>query len=144
MQVTFNIADTLTANIRGTMVERDLTALPTEALVYIFQYGFQRINNDSAGQNKGEDAVANSDKKWKALTEGKIRASSTRTTDELGKECRRVAAERVDAAAKAKGVKLDADNRKALVAKLAATEAIINVAKANLATMAEIDIDLDF
>ena len=143
MQINITIADTLTANIRGTMVERDLTVLPPEALAYIFQYGFQRINNDSAGQNKGEDAVANSDKKWTALVSGKIRASSTRTTDELGKECKRLAEIAVKAAIAAKGLTVDKDNLKALVAKHANTEAIIKKALANLAANAEMEIELD-
>ena len=143
MQLSITIADTLTANIRGTMVERDLTVLPPEALAYIFQYGFQRINNDSAGANKDEAAVANSDKKWAALVSGKIRASTTRTTDELGKECKRLAELAVKARLKELGKTVDKDNMKALIEKYAKVEAIVAKAKANLAESADMELDIE-
>ena len=143
MQLNITIADVMTANIRGTMVERDLTVLPPEALAYIFQYGFQRINNDSAGANKDEAAVANSDKKWAALVSGKIRASGTRTTDELGKECKRLAEIAVKAAIKAKNATVDKDQLKALIAKHAASATIVAKAKVNLEATADMELDIE-
>lgn len=143
MQVTIEVADTMTAYVRKTGVERDMTKLPTAALVKIFEYGFQRINNDAGAVGKDEttaDALAKADKKWNALVSGDIRVTRASGGDPVAREAKRLAEQSVKTAAAKQGKKLSKEDLAELVKQYAAREDVIAKAKANLEDVIEVEI----
>ncbi len=83
----------------------DLAAMPDESLNYIFMYGLKQVLADAHSQAKTKDeATAMSEKKLAALYEGKFRVSSSRTSDPVLKEAKRLAGIALDGALAAKGL----------------------------------------
>ena len=147
MDITLHIPDTMTARVRKVAVQRTMTSLPQIALQAIFAYGFQRINNDAGavGKNESDDAaVAKSDKRWNSLAAGILRASPIREGDPVRAAAVKIATAKVNAAAKAKGLKpTAADVRKMALALIEKDESIMAVAKSNVAAVAGLDTEVD-
>lgn len=70
----------------------DINKLPQEALAYIFAYGLKQCLNDSRSAAKTEgEAQGMVQKKLDALYAGTIRSVSTRTSDPVMAEAKRLA-----------------------------------------------------
>jgi hypothetical protein len=102
------------------MIAIDLAKMPAESLAYIFGYGLKQVLADAHSAAKdAETAKQLSLKKLDALYEGKIRASSGRTSDPVLAEAKRLAKAAIEAALKAKKQTAEAKAITEAVAKLA-------------------------
>jgi hypothetical protein len=150
MQVTLNIPDIMVARVRKHVVERDMTVMQQVAFNKIFEYGFQRVNNDAGAVGKDEslaDALAKSQKRWDSLCAGILRASPVRESDPVKAEAMRICIAAVENAIRKAGKKV-ADFKAAQVRAraekhLAANPAIMETAKANVAATAALDVEVD-
>lgn len=69
-----------TARVRGVPFTVDTGDLPAVSRVRVYEYGLQRILNDSVASAKSDDeALALAQKRWNNLVAGIARASSPRT-----------------------------------------------------------------
>lgn len=93
------IPESFTAKVHGTDFKMDaLHDLPLASLRKIFEYGAQRIMNDSTASGKDEaERMALANKRWDNLKGGIIRATGSRTGDPV----KRRALELAEAAVKA-------------------------------------------
>jgi len=137
----------LTAIVRKThRFECDLADLPQVSLDKIIAYGFQQLLNDAAAPAKNESEIdALVQKRLDNLRAGVLRAATVRVGDPVAREAKSIATAKVSAALKAKGLgpKSDGVDFAKLVVDLAARDDIVAMAKANVAAVAELDIDIE-
>jgi ABC-type Zn uptake system ZnuABC Zn-binding protein ZnuA len=102
------------------LIEVNLAEMPLNALEYIFAYGLKQVLTDAHSTAKTPDeAKAMTGKKLDALMRGEVRMQSSRTSDPVLAEAKRLAKVKIDAALKAKGIKAEAKAITEAVAKLA-------------------------
>lgn len=86
------ITDQFVAHVRKQPVKINPTELPDNSVRKVFEYGLQRILNDSsAGADTPEEAVAQAMKRWDALKKGIIRQARTGGGDPVAREAMRLA-----------------------------------------------------
>lgn len=116
------IPSSFTAKVRGVDFPiANIEQLPVASLRKIFEYGLQRISNDSAASAKtDEEAVNLAKKRWANLESGIIRASGSRIGDPVKRRAMELAMNAVAGSVKFKAwyteAKLKASD-KAVVAK---------------------------
>lgn len=91
-----------TAKVRGVDFPiNDIQSLPVASLRKIFEYGLQRISNDSAASAKtDEEAVQLATKRWDNLRNGVIRAAGHRNGDPVKRRAMELAEAKVATAPK--------------------------------------------
>lgn len=146
--------DQFTAKVRGVDFTVDLDQLPANSLAKVFEYGMQRILNDSAANAKtDEEATAMAQKRWDNLVSGVLRASPNREGNPIKAEAKRIALAKVAQAPKFRawlaenGLKASDKLAKAKQVEMADTLAqrddILALAKANVDAAKGLDIDID-
>lgn len=102
------------------MLDVKLEEMPTAALEYILAYGLKQVLTDAHSSAKTPDeAKALTEKKLAALMRGEVRMQSSRTSDPVLAEAKRLAKAAIEAAMKAKGIKAEAKAIADAVAKIA-------------------------
>lgn len=105
LKIEFHVNETFTATVRkARKLEIDIKRLPPESRTYVFEYGLQRVINDSVGAVKrddytGEDAEAKwldacletAAKKLDGLYAGEFTLRQRATRDEVAIEMRAIA-----------------------------------------------------
>ena len=88
-----NVPASFTAKVRGVEFKiDDIQSLPVQSLAKIFEYGLQRISNDSAASAKtDEEAIQLATKRWDNLRAGVIRAAGTRIGDPVKRRANELA-----------------------------------------------------
>lgn len=96
------VPETFTAKVHGEdFVMKGLHDLPVASLAKIFEYGAQRIMNDSTASGKDDaERMALAHKRWDNLKSGVIRATGTRTGDPIKRRALELAEARVKVAPK--------------------------------------------
>lgn len=99
---TFAVPSTFTAKVRGVDFPiAEIDSLPIASLVKIFEYGLQRISNDSAASAKtDEEAVQLATKRWDNLRAGVIRSAGSRIGDPVKRRAMELAEAKVATAPK--------------------------------------------
>lgn len=102
MTVETIVPESFTAKVHGVdFLMADLRSLPEASLRKIFEYGAQRIMNDSTASGKTDDErLALAQKRWDNLKGGIIRATGARTGDPVKRRALELAEARVKAAPK--------------------------------------------
>jgi nucleotide-binding universal stress UspA family protein len=97
-----SVPEAFTAKVRGVDFPiADIQALPEASLRKIFEYGLQRISNDSAASAKtDEEAVQLATKRWDNLRAGVIRAAGSRIGDPVKRRAMELAEAKVATAPK--------------------------------------------
>lgn len=121
------IADSFEAFVRGQSFKvTGVTSLPEASLQKVWEYGLQRILNDSAASCEGdnEKAIELAQKRWDNLIDGTLRASGGKSGNPITKRAGELAesAIKANAAFKAWAAKVEGDKEavaKAVRAKLA-------------------------
>lgn len=90
------ISDRFVALVRKQSLEINPTELPEVAVRKVFEYGLQRILNDSsAGAESPEEAMQLAQKRWDALKSGQLRAARVGGGDPVAREAMRLAIQTV-------------------------------------------------
>lgn len=153
-EFTINLDKAFFVKARGVAIEVDIAELPAASLTKIFEYGMQRIVNDAcAGAKDDEQAKALAEKKLDNLFAGIIRASGTREGNPVAAEAMKIAMGKVRGAAvfrawvQENGLKLSDKEalakQKELAQGLAKRDDIVTLARANVESVKDLDIDLD-
>lgn len=100
-------------------VEMDLNDLPAVSIKFLLNYGLkQKLADSYAGAKTAPEVEAALDKILAKLHEGTLAERTRLGGDAATREARKIAGERVDAAARAKGLKLEKSQRDELVERL--------------------------
>lgn len=96
------VPESFTAKVHGLDFKMEgLRDLPEASLRKIFEYGAQRIMNDSTASGKTDDErLALAQKRWDNLREGVIRATGARTGDPIKRRALELAEARIKVAPK--------------------------------------------
>lgn len=140
------VSNEMTALVRKThKFTVDISGWPEASLTKVFAYGFQQLLNDAAAPAKADAEVDGFvQKRIDNLANGVLRASPIRAGDPVAREAARIAREMVLAALKKKGVSAKGQPIADLVEKLIAKNpAILAQAKANVAAVADLDVDVE-
>lgn len=155
MELLVNAPETFVAGIKKTAMRFEgVGDLPQVSLDRVFAYGLQQLLNDAAASAKDEvEAHDMAQARWDNLLAGIVRAARGPTGDPVAREAMKIAIGKVKvhpkyvawlAASSLKPADKLATDKLADLAKVYATrEDIIETAKANVAKVADIEIDED-
>jgi nucleotide-binding universal stress UspA family protein len=138
---------TYTAKVRGVDFEiTNIRNLPAASVRKIFEYGLQRISNDSAASAKtDEEAIQLATKRWDNLRAGVIRAAGARIGDPVKRRAMELAEAKVQAAPKFQAwlteAKLKASDKDAVAKRRELAEKQIAVEGNPFTAQAKIDVE---
>lgn len=142
-----DVPATFTAKVRGVDFPiKDIQSLPVASLRKIFEYGLQRISNDSAASAKtDEEAVNLATKRWDNLRAGVIRSAGSRIGDPVKRRAMELAEAKVATAPKFVAwlaeAKLKASDKDAVAKRRELAEKQISVEGNPFTAQAKIDVE---